>query len=87
MTLKELVGRYRESAGDYGRAIALSELGLPKDELERELSAYDEDYHISRFLQLTRVPDSGEAGSAAVHTINGFEYTHVAILAEIETIL
>ncbi len=43
-------------------------------------SAYDEDYHISRFFHFS------EAGGQKF-TINGFSATHVAIDAEIETIL
>jgi len=81
MTLKELVGRYRERAGGFGGAIHLSEFGLPRKELERELSAYDEDYQISRFFRLTREPE------ADVYTINGFDYSHLTILPEIEEIL
>ena len=81
MTLQELVGLYRAQAGGYGLAVALAKLGLEKKELERELSAYDEDYHISRFFKLTKEP------GADAFTINGFEYTHLAILPEIEEIL
>ena len=81
MTLKELVDRYREHAGGYGRPLALAELGLPKKELERELSAFDEDYQISRFFRFTREP------AAESYTINGFEYSHLVILPEIEEIL
>ena len=81
MTLKELVDRYRERAGGYGRPLALSAFGLPKKELERELSAFDEDYQISRFFRLTR-----ETG-ADTYTINGFEYSHLSIPPEIEEIL
>ncbi len=90
MTLRELVERYRQAAGGYGRPVPLSALGLEKAELERELSAFDEDYQISRFFQLTRAPDEEgkpPAGGAALYTINGFEYSHLAILAEIEEIL
>lgn len=90
MTLKELVAKYRAAAGGYGRAVHLSELGLPREELERELSAYEEDYQISRFFQLTRGPDSENqprAGGSPLYTINGFDYSHLAILPEIEEIL
>jgi hypothetical protein len=90
MTLKELVARYREAAGGYGRPLHLSEFGLPRAELERELSAYEEDYQISRFLRLTRVADEENqprAGGSALYTINGFDYSHLAILPEIEEIL
>lgn len=90
MTLVELVARYRELAGGYGRPLHLSEFGLSREETEREFSAYEEDYQISRFFQLTRVPDEDNrpvAGGAPLYTINGFDYSHIAILAEIETIL
>ena len=82
MTLKELVELYRQRAGGYGRPIHLSEFGLPREVLERELSAYEEDYQISRFFQLTRAPEA-----ATVYTINGYDYSHLAILPEIEEIL
>jgi len=81
MTLKELVDRYRERAGGYGRPLALAEFGLPRKELEHELSAFDEDYQISRFFRFSREP------AAVAFTINGFEYSHLAILPEIEEIL
>ncbi len=90
MQLKELVARYHELADGYDRAIHLSELGLPKEELERELSALEEDYQISRFLRLTRAPDDENrprAGGAALYTINGYDYSHLAILPEIESLL
>jgi len=90
MTLKELVEKYLEKAGGYGRPLHLSEFGLSREELERELSAYEEDYQISRFFQLTRAPDEENhprPGGAPLYTINGFDYSHLAILAEIEEIL
>jgi hypothetical protein len=90
MTLRELVERYRERAGGYGRALHLSEFGLPREELERELSAYEEDYQISRFFRLTRAPDDEnepQPGGSALYTINGFDYSHLTILPEIEEIL
>jgi len=90
MTLKELVDRYREHAGGYGRPVHLSQLGLPREELEGELSAYEEDYQISRFFRLTRAADEEnqpQPGGSALYTINGFDYSHLAILPEIEEIL
>lgn len=90
MDLKTLVERYRALAGDYGRSLHLSEFGLPKPELERVFSAYDEDYHISRFLKLARCPDAENrprAGGERLYTINGFDYSHVAIAAGIEELL
>lgn len=90
MELKELVARYRERAGTWGRPLHLSELGLPAEELERTLSAYDEDYQISRFFQLTRAPDAENhprPGGQPLYTINGFAYSHLAIERAIEEIL
>lgn len=90
MTLRELVTRYRELAGGYGRPVHLSEFGLSKEETEREFSAYEEDYQISRFFRLTRVLDQENRprpGGARLYTINGFDYSHIAVLPEIEEIL
>lgn len=90
MTLKELVALYRERAGGYGRPLHLSEFGLPKEELERDLSAYEEDYQISRYFKLTRAPDEQNRprpGAPPLYTIGGFDYSHIAILPEIEEIL
>ena len=90
MTLRELVARYRELAGGYGRPVHLSEFGLSKEETEREFSAYEEDYQISRFFRLTRAPDDENRprpGGARLYTINGFDYSHIAILPEVEEIL
>ena len=90
MTLRELVERYRTLAGGYGRPVHLSEFGLSQEETEREFSAYEEDYQIGRFLQFSRVPEPDNhprTGCPALYTINGFEYSHIAIFAEIEAIL
>ena len=90
MTLRELVDRYLEQAGGFGRTIHLSEFGLPKEVLERELSAYEEDYQISRFFHLSLAADAENEtrrGGSPVYTINGFDYSHLAILPEIQEIL
>lgn len=80
MTLSELVSLYRSSARDFGVPVALSEFSLSPAETERLFSAYDEDYHISRFFHFTE-------GSGQRFSINGFSATHVSIDAEIQTIL
>lgn len=90
MRLKDFVALYRTRAGGYGRVIHLSELGLSREEVERELSAFEEDYQISRFLQLSRAPDAeiqARAGAPRLYTINGYEYSHLAIQAEIDDLL
>lgn len=80
MSLSELVRHYRSQAGEFGRPVALSAFPLSTAEIERLFSSYDEDYHISRFFHFTEA--DGQKFS-----INGFSATHVAIDAEIETIL
>lgn len=83
MRLAELVARYREAAGGYGRPLPLAALGLPPAELERELAAFDNDYQISRYFKLTRVEDP----TTRAYTINGFACTHLTILPEITEVL
>jgi len=80
MLLSELVRLYRVHAGDFGQPVALSAFQLSAAETERLFSAYDEDYHISRFFHFSE-------GSGQKFTINGFSATHVALDAEVETIL
>ena len=80
MNLSEVVKKYLDVAGSYGRIAVLADFGLDRAETERVFSAFDEDYHISRFFHFTK-------GSGTAYKINGFEHTHVSIDAEIQTIL
>ena len=80
MPLRELVDRYLSVAGGFGIPVALSSFALSPAETERLFSGYDEDYHISRFFHFSQ--DAGVQFS-----IDGFPTTHVAIDAEIESIL
>ena len=80
MPLRELVERYLSVAVHFGVPVALSSFALSPAETERLFSGYDEDYHISRFFHFSQ--DSGVPLS-----INGFAVTHVAIDAEIQSIL
>jgi hypothetical protein len=80
MPLRELVNRYLSIAGSFGIPVALSSFALSTAETERLFSSYDEDYHISRFFHFSQ--DDGTAFS-----IDGFPATHVAIDAQIESIL
>jgi hypothetical protein len=80
MSLSELVRLYRLQAGEFGRPVALSAFQLSPAETERLFSAYDEDYHISRFFHFSE--SEGEKFS-----INGFSATHVSLDTEIQTIL
>ena len=80
MPLRELVDRYLSVAENFGVRVSLSSFDLSQAEIERLFSGYDEDYHISRFFHFSQ--DAGTAFS-----INGFPATHVAIDAEIQSIL
>ena len=80
MPLRELVDRYLSTAGGFGTPVALSSFALSTAETERLFSSFDEDYHISRFFHFSQ--DAG-----AQYSINDFPATHVAIDAEIESIL
>jgi hypothetical protein len=83
MSLRELVERYRALAGGFGQPVALSAFGLSAAETERLFSSYDEDYHISRFFHFSEA----EGGDAERFSVNGVGVTHVALDAEIQTIL
>ena len=78
--LKDVVERYAALAGEFGRAVALSEFGYGIKETQKLFSSLDEDYHISRFLHFSRA--SGE-----IHTIGGEEVTHIAIDPEVNSLL
>jgi len=80
MPLRELVRLYCILAGNYGEPVALSGFGLTQAETERLFSGYDEDYHISRFLQFSE-------GIGEKFSINGIPATHVSLNAEIQSIL
>jgi hypothetical protein len=80
MNLREIVEKYLAIAGGFGYLAALVDFGLERDEVARIFDAFDEDYHISRYLHFSQV-----AGPA--YTINGFDQTHVTIDAEIQSIL
>ena len=80
MTLKGIVEKYLAIAGGFAFLAPLADFGLPKNEAERIFSAFDEDYHISRYMHFSQV-------SGPAYRINGFEQTHISIDADIQTIL
>lgn len=80
MTLQELVATYKRNVASFGDPVPLTAFGLSLDEAARIFSAYDEDYHISRFFRFVR-----QQGSLV--SINGVPATHVALDPEIESIL
>ena len=80
MTLSEVIDKYLAVAGGYGKPVALSSLGLSREELERTFGQLDEDYHISRFIHF-------QCAAGANFAINGFPQTHVSIDTEIQSVL
>jgi hypothetical protein len=80
LSLPELVTRYLSVAIEFGIPVALSAFALPPDETEQVFTAFDQDYHISRFLRF-----SNSVGTA--FTIDGQPVTHVAIDRDIQSIL
>jgi hypothetical protein len=86
MSLRDLVEKYRQLAGGFGRPLALDAFGLSPEETERVFGIFDEDYHISRFFHFSLQPAAAER-SAQSYRINGFPQSHVALDTEIESIL
>ncbi len=80
MRLKEAIEKYLALAGGYGRPVAIAQFGLSHADAEKLFSAFDEDYHISRYFHF-----SNEAGEA--FDINGFPQTHITIDSEIQSTL
>ena len=81
MTLRDVVEKYLAASGGYERRVRLADFGWSAADTERVFSAFDEDYHISRFIHF-----SNEVGSP-YFSINGFPQTHVSIDAEIKSVL
>jgi hypothetical protein len=80
MTLREIVEKYLAIAGGFTFLAPLVDFGLERKETERIFGAFDEDYHISRYLHFSQV-------SGPAYKINGFEQTNISIDEEIQTIL
>ena len=88
MNLAAAVKTYLEHTGGFDLPLHLSRFGLPKPEVERLFSAWDEDYQISRFMLLSREENVGQYPEGPeVVSINACEYTHVAFRPGIEEFL
>jgi hypothetical protein len=85
MNLRETVERYLALGEGYGKAVALADFGMSREETEKLFAAFDEDYHISRYFHLSN--QQATVPAAAVYQINGFPHTHVSIDAEIAEVL
>jgi hypothetical protein len=85
MTLRDVVEKYRQLAGGFGNPLALAAFGLSPQETERVFGIFDEDYHISRFFRFSL--QTGTRDAVRSYSINGFPQSHIALDAEIESIL
>jgi hypothetical protein len=78
--LRELVERYTALAGGFGEPLALANFPLNDGELVRLFNAFDEDYHISRYLHFTNM-------NGKPYRIGGEDATHLSIDASVREIL
>jgi len=86
MDLAEFVKKYGALSAGFGRAVHLSQFGLCKAETEKVISAFDDDYQISRYMVLSRETDEeleSYPSDARVYSINGFEVSHVSLASGI----
>jgi len=84
-SLRDVVEKYRQLAGGFGRPVALAAFEFSPEETERVFGIFDEDYHISRFFRFSLQTATEDAVRS--YSISGFPQSHVALDAEIETIL
>ncbi len=90
MDLATGVSKYLEVARGFGRPMHLSGFGLPRAETEKMVSSWDEDYHISRYIVLSREKDDALGDlpvDARVYLINGFECSHLTFQPGVEELL
>jgi hypothetical protein len=80
MNLRETVERYAALADHFGDSVALSAFGLTDEETQNLFSAFDEDYHISRFLCFS-------CAEGRTYTVSGNTATHVAFDRSIYSLL
>ncbi len=69
LTLRELVDRYDHLAHQLGEPVALSAFGMGEDETQNLFTAFDDDYHISRFFHFSNAEGKSYMirGEAATH--------------------
>jgi len=90
MDLATLVKKYLELTGGFGRPSHLSRFALPKTEIEKIFSQWDEDYQISRYMMLSREQDvalTSFPDHERVYLINGFECSHVTFNQDIQRLM
>jgi hypothetical protein len=90
MDLPAIVKKYLEIAGGFNRPVHLSQFGFSRDQTEKIISTFDEDYQISRYMLLSRERDDRLAslpGEKRVYLINGYEVSHISFQPDIQKLL
>jgi hypothetical protein len=89
MDLRGLAEKYVVLAGGFGQPIALSRFGVPRAELERSLSAWEDDYQLSRHFEL--LPGSGDPSDNVaiqeIYHVNGQPYTAIIMKESVRDVL
>jgi hypothetical protein len=80
MSLKEVVERYAAKAEQFGDPVSLQEFGLTPEQITNLFTSFDEDYHISRFMNFSMLQGHG-------YLVSGNPATHVRIDEGIRSIL
>ena len=85
MELKAAVEKYLEAVQEFCRPMPLSQFGLPKEEVEAMVSAWEEDYQVHRHLEL--IPASTAGQNTPVYRIGGLLYTAIVFRESIRHVL
>jgi hypothetical protein len=80
LTLREFVDRYDLLAQQSGEPVALSAFGLGDEETQNLFTAFDDDYHISRFFHFSN-------GAGKRYVIRGEAATHLFMDLAIRALL
>jgi len=78
--LREIVDLYSSLASNFGEPVALSAFPYSLEQTQTLFSAFDEDYHISRFLHFS-------CGDGPALLISGEAVTHVSFDRAILSVL
>ena len=89
MELNAAVAKYLEVVKEFRRPMLLSGFGLPKDELEAMLGAWDEDYHLHRHFELLSpaADPSGVRENRATYWVQGLAFSAIEFHESIRDVL
>ncbi|MSO20615.1 MAG: hypothetical protein EXQ56_09180 [Acidobacteria bacterium] len=85
MTLSDAVGKYLIVAEEFGQPMPLESFDISAKEMDEMISAWEEDYHLSRHFELLQASDHNLNHKS--FRIGGIEYTGIIIYASIKEAL